>query len=48
MLFTGADEAIATALADNLFVPSTLTAAGVAGPIATFQSQAAQVQLHAQ
>lgn len=44
MLFTGADEATATALADNLFVPSTLTAADIAGPVATFQNQAAQVR----
>lgn len=43
MLFTGADEPTATALAGNLFVPTTLTAAAVAGPVATFQSQAAQV-----
>lgn len=45
MLFTGADEATATALADNLFVPATLTAADIAGPVATFQNQAAQVTL---
>ena len=45
MLFTGQDQATATALADYLFVQSSLTAAALAGPVATFQSQAAQVTL---
>lgn len=43
MLFTGEDEMTATALAGNLFVQQTLTAADLTGPVATFQSQAAQV-----
>ena len=43
MLFTGEDESTATALAGNLFVQQTLTAADLTGPVATFQSQAAQV-----
>ena len=43
MLFTGADESTSTALAGNLFAPNTLTAAALAAPVATFQSQAAQV-----
>ncbi|KAL0046688.1 hypothetical protein WJX82_007270 [Trebouxia sp. C0006] len=42
MLFTGEDESTATALAGNLFVQQSLTAADFAGPVATFQSQAAQ------
>lgn len=43
MLFTGEDESTATALAGKLFVQQTLTAADLTGPVATFQSQAAQV-----
>ena len=43
MLFTGEDENTATALAENLFMQQTLTAADLTGPVATFQSQAAQV-----
>ena len=43
MLFTGQNEATATALADYLFVQSSLTTADLAGPVATFQSLAAQV-----
>ncbi len=43
MLFTGEDENTATALAGNLFMQQTLTAADLTGPVATFQSQAAQV-----
>jgi len=46
MLFTGEDESTATALAGNLFVQQSLTAADFAGPVATFQSQAAQVSDH--
>lgn len=46
MLFTGEDKSTATALAGNLFVQQTLTAADLSGPVATFQSQAAQVSDH--
>ena len=43
MLYTGNDQTVSAALADNLFVQNTLTAAGIAAPIANFQTQAAQV-----
>lgn len=43
MLYTGNDQTISAALADNLFVQNTLTAAGIAAPVANFQAQAAQV-----
>lgn len=47
MLFTGQDESTATALAGNLFIQNTLTAADLAAPVATFQSQASQVPTQA-
>ena len=43
MLYTGQDQATAAALAGNLFVQNAITAADVAAPVTTFQSQAAQV-----
>lgn len=43
MLFTGQDEATATALAGNLFLQPSLTAADLTAPVANFQSQASQV-----
>lgn len=43
MLYTGEDQTVSAALANNLFVQSTLTSAAAAAPLANFQSQAAQV-----
>ena len=43
MLYTGADQTVSTALANNLFVQNTLSPGAIASPIANFQSQAAQV-----
>lgn len=46
MLFTGEDQTVSTALANNLFVQSALSPAAVAAPIANFQTQATQVALY--
>ena len=43
MLYTGEDQTVSAAVANNLFVENTLTSAAVAAPIANFQRQAAQV-----
>ena len=43
MLYTGEDQTVSAALANNLFVQNTLTSAATAAPIANFQSQAVQV-----
>lgn len=45
MLYTGEDQTISTALANNLFVQSALSPSTLAAPIANFQAQAAQVAL---
>lgn len=43
MLYTGEDQSTSAALAENLFLQNSLTPAAVAAPVATFESQAAQV-----
>ena len=47
MLYTGEDQDTSAALAGNLFLQNTLTPAAVSAPVATFQSQAAQVNCDA-